>query len=557
MKTKHGNKWFSKLIALCLAVVMVMSLGMTVSAANAVPQTGDFTVGGFEENADSITVSAYQIITVNLDAEGQPQNPMYKWADSVAAWVTENYSDYIDNEKALDDSGKAVTDAFESADAEDMTTFLEAMAAAIKTPSAGLNVPVAKTATPNKGTATFTGMAIGEYLLTANGGVRIYQPTTVTLVPEYNDTDKEWELQSTVGTEETGSVMKSVEPSIDKSVKDNGDDEVDNTVAVGDTVTFLLDAIVPSYPEGATAKKFEISDNLGTGLAFVKDTVKVWSDEDATIPLDKSYYKVTAPYTAKNRTFLVEFTEAFFKNYTGTHVYVTYDATVTSDAFANGGVMENDAFLGYNTDPYDSDSYKEDDDNEKVYTYTIDLTKVNSAGQTIKEAEFNLKEGNDTLYFKNEGNGTYTYASKTASGTLTSDLATVNGKLILRGLDEGTYTLVETSAPDGYVLPNGTITITLADNKGVEGENGPDGTLDEVAVTANGNAGIHEIEPDKDYTIKGTSLSFQVENKNPDEAGFQLPTTGGMGTMIFTIAGILLMGGAAVLVVMAARRKRG
>ena len=141
----------------------------------------------------------------------------------------------------------------------------------------------------------FTDVAMGEYLLMAKGGVKIYQPTTVLLVPEYDEESNDWTLgDAVVGTE---TKMKGEEPGIDKSVKDNGDDPADNTVAVGDTVTFLLSADVPSYPEDATAKKFIISDKLGTGLEFKgavsESTVHVWSDAAATQEIDQTWYDVT------------------------------------------------------------------------------------------------------------------------------------------------------------------------------------------------------------------------------------------------------------------------
>ena len=92
----------------------------------------------------------------------------------------------------------------------------------------------------------------------------------------------------------------------------------------------------------------------------------------------------------------------------------------------------------------------------------------------------------------------------------------------------------------------------------------PDGKIDDLSVnsgsgnvSSTGSAALHPDADNKAYSISGTTISFDVENTSADEAGFQLPTTGGMGTMIFTIAGILLMGGAVALIVVAARKKRG
>lgn len=567
MKLKQRKSLFSKLIALCLAVVMMMSLGMTVSAAVTADSKKDVTVNGLDEGT---TVSIYKVIDVNINANGQPENPMYTWTNGMADWLkthkNETYKGYIDA------ATNAVTDKFQQGTtAEEFRSFWHDVEAGIKDSTISLTPAKADATVPAGGSSVeFTNVAMGEYLLTAKGGVKIYQPTTVLLVPKYDEDSSEWTLgDAVVGT---AAQMKGEEPGIDKSVKDNGDDPAGNTVAVGDTVTFLLNADVPSYPEDATAKKFIISDKLGTGLAFKgtvsESTVHVWSDAAATQEIDQTWYDVqadwTVPKTNEKRTFAVIFNDAFFKNYTGTNVYVTYDAEVTEDAFANGqdGVVENDTFLGYNNDPYNTDGYEEDTDKEKGYTYAISLEKVDSKGDAIKnnKAVFQMEDPEGKLMYFNGTAGLYKYNSKNTASTqgVTADLETdANGVLKIQGMDEGVYTLTETQAPNGYVLPNGTITITITDDE-------PDGKIDDLSVnsgsgnvSSTGSAALHPGADNKAYSISGTTISFDVENTSADEAGFQLPTTGGMGTMIFTIAGILLMGGAVALIVVAARKKRG
>ena len=104
--------------------------------------------------------------------------------------------------------------------------------------------------------------------------------------------------------------------------------------------------------------------------------------------------------------------------------------------------------------------------------------------------------------------------------------------LTLSGLDADTYYLTETKAPDGYNKLGSPIEITITDtdpadgivNDGADGANGADGYVEQTV-------------------------------KNSD--GFQLPTTGGIGTILFTAGGILLMGlGVIVLVFVILRRRR-
>ena len=555
MKTKLRNKWVSKLMALCLTAVMVLSMGMTASAEVTPTESKNVTVDGLDEGT---TVSIYKVIEVNVNDNGQPENPMYTWTDGMAAWLKKNtnetYKTYIDEKT------NAVAEAFQKGTtAEAFRSFWHDVEAAIQAKQ--INISIAyddQTVAAGQTSATFTRVGMGEYLLSAKGGVKIYQPTTVLLVPSYNKEKNEWILgDATVGTDTR---MKGVQPPIDKTVQDG-----DNTVAVGDTVTFVLNATVPSYPEDATYKKFIISDKLGNGLVFKgsidKNSIKVSRDAEGKNTIDQSYYDVqpnwTSPETYEQRTFAVIFNNNFFENSsTIKNVYVTYQAEVTADAFMSdpSGTMVNDAFLGYNNDPYTEDGYKENPTDEKVYTYEIDLTKVDSDGIAIKEnsATFQLKSGDTLLYFTGS-QGVYTYDSSNTVSTAgaTADLVTdSDGSLKIKGLDAGTYTLLETKAPDGYVLPNGSIEIIIQDQK-------PDGTIDKVSsgnVTASGGAALNGEVTISDNS---TTISFKVQNTSSDEAGFTLPTTGGMGTMIFTIAGILIMGGAVALIVVAARKKRG
>lgn len=574
MKKKHRNQFISRLLAMCLAVVMMLSMGITASATP-ITSKGSFDVIGFDTNPD-LTVTAYQIITVNIDdAAEQPEYPMYTWAGPVAEWLGNNdtYEEYID----ADLGTNAVADVFKNAQAVEMTKFLEELAAAIKTDTANAFASlVKKDASVSNGTASFPDMAMGEYLIVASGGVKIYQPTTVKLVPEYDKKSDKWEIgEAVVGEETDGSTaVKSSEPQIKKSVFMINDAALaDHTVAVGDTVTFKLEADVPDYPEGATNKTFIISDTVGTGLKYQSNSVKVYNDESCQTKIDSTLYKVTETnatvpdQSGKPRTFKIEFKNTFFESSpVPPKVYVTYEAKVTADAFigTTGGKLINDAFLGYSNNPYDANSYTERNDEETVYTYAINLTKVDTDGDKITNntATFELKSGENTLYFTGS-DGVYTYDSSNNENTsgATKDLTTSSSKgtLTLQGLDAGTYTLTETKAPDGYVLPNGSITIKITDADAENG--GPNGTIDKDQdgnVVASGGAEIYVAEGAQGdgVTINDTTISFEVVNKNADQGAFTLPVTGGAGTLIFTMAGILLMGGAVALLVVVLRRKR-
>lgn len=508
----------SKLIALCLTLAMMLSMSLTAFAAGGImPDTkGSITVSGV--NAGT-TVSAYQVITVNVSEDGQPKNPMYTWNTAVAEWLkgNDNYKGYVD------ETDNSVEDTFKKAEEDpefsNFKSFWHDLAAAIKSGKIALNVTKEETA--NSATVAFTDMPMGQYLLTANGGVKIYQPTTAELLPTHNGS--EWMLSDAAVN------MKGEEPTITKSLVY----DEDKTVAIGDTVEYQLDVTVPSYPENATATTFIVEDTSAAGLTC-KDDVRVFAGSQE-IAAGKDTYTLDTSEEAKD--FVVTFADAFTAAHAGEVIQITYSATVNSTAYA-ADTLKNTATLTYDTDAY-AESNTQVNSTAQVYTYGIDLTKVNKAGEALDGAEFQLKSGNELVKFSGN-NGVYV---KDADGKETVGVSadeSTRGNLQLKGLDVGTYVLTETKAPNGYVLPNGKIIIVIKDAKDL------DGTIDGTDVTADGTIKLYENTAE---IVDDNTVSFKVENTSAEDAGFQLPTTGGMGTLLFTVAGILLMGGAVILVI--------
>ena len=234
-----------------------------------------------------------------------------------------------------------------------------------------------------------------------------------------------------------------------------------------------------------------------------------------------------------------------------TTILVTYNAAVDSDAYDYKDGMENTAYLEYDNDPYDDTGYRTITDNEIVYTYALEITKRDDDGEEVvylPGAEFTLKrhDPEGTMKFVKESDGIYHVAAQDEANTdvaVDRVVSNSDGIIQIKGLDVGTYTLTEVKAPDGYTLPsNPNTTITLS-----EGEK-PDGTLD-------------SIEADGTKVIKG-SVGVDGTDDNQGNVGisnstsdFDLPQTGGIGTVIFTVAGILIMSGAVILLVTASKKK--
>ena len=147
-----------------------------------------------------------------------------------------------------------------------------------------------------------------------------------------------------------------------------------------------------------------------------------------------------------------------------------------------------------------------------------------------------IDDGESAIQFASTGSGTYRVA---ANGD--SKVTTIGGdsadtpNLTLSGLDVGTYILKETKAPDGYNLPSHTFSVKITDGTNADPATDPDGLVDTDESSA--KDGYNEI------TITNTQ-------------GFTLPTTGGMGTVLFTAGGVVLMGAGLVLLVVFLRRRR-
>lgn len=521
----------ARVLALCLAIVMMLSMSMTAFAVTS-SDKGTITVNGLETE-QSVTVHAYKIIDVNVDnASGQPTYPMYTWADEVADWVAWYYPGYID--RNVDNAVKDIFGVDGTVTADEQSDFLESMAAAIRS---GREIHLSETAQQiGTGSVTFADMTMGEYILLTTGGTRVYSPATAEVIPVENK--GAWTVQSDAVD------MKSETPPIEKDVAEGEDD----TVAIGDTVTYQISATVPDYPEGATNLTFYIRDSLGEGFDYSGDTsIRVYEtsiSEDNLLTAGTDY-TVAAP-VPDGSTFQINFTDTYVRGNPGVKIYVAYTAVVNEKAFVEDA-LGNDAFLGLANDPYGDDSYETPTDKD-VYTYGIQFDKVDKDGGALSGAEFTLSDaGGTVLTFTetSEDSGIYNYDPDSTNTTLT---VPQGGSLQIQGLDVGTYTLKETKAPDNYVLPTGAITIVLTDA-------GEDGSLDATSsATADGTSAIYgTVSVDDNDTNK---ITFDVQNTSSEDAGFNLPQTGGMGTMIFTIAGIILMAGAITMVVVISRKKR-
>ena len=347
---------------------------------------------------------------------------------------------------------------------------------------------------------TFNGMDDGEYLVIvtpAAGTTKIYQNAIVKLEPTQDGQGGDWSLVNGG----VNMVAKSVnQPPVDKKI--NGEDGPVSDYAEGQSVPFTITSTVPTYPSNAINKRFAISDTMSSGLDL-EDGITVTIPKKGNEPQDITLtaeidYTLTPTQYVGGQTFEIVFNYNQIDQYAGREIVVSYSATLTNDA---ASIENNTATVEFSRDPNTANSYETKDDEEKLYTYTINV----------------LKQDADTKVPLQ--NATFELHKETPNGVVVGTLTTTgeHGTASVDGLAAGTYYLVETAAPEGYQL---------------------DATPIEVVITASTN---------DNATADSLIVSKTIDNtKTP-----ALPVTGGAGTVAITAAGVVLVAGAAMLIVRA------
>lgn len=353
-----------------------------------------------------------------------------------------------------------------------------------------------------------------------------------------------------VNTAEKPITVINEKPDVDKKIANdstdaNGKDE--DNAGVGDTVKYEVTVTVPKNI--ADLKTFTLTDtpeNLDDDYTTVKLTC-----DGAHIAADGVY---VVKDSEDDKGFIIEFTPAAMGNYAGKDIIVTYDAVVEAGA-ASAGKAPNTIELTYSNKIHpDSTTPDGEGDTDKikdsaiVYTYKINITKYKDSiadANVLNGVEFELyrdsvADANKVSVMK-ESNGNYRVAGAGESGTKT--LTTVNGgKLVVTGLDDSVYYLVETKTEAGYNLLKEPVKLERSVyTKTTWTESS--GFVNGVLVKKEYSSHTYQVD---DATASTAVVSQNIVNKK----GFDLPQTGGIGTLMFIIiGGVLIAGGICLITV--------
>lgn len=485
---------------LLFVMLFFASFVSTVSADTLTSETtGKITINGIKEN---VTVNAYRLIEVNVE-DGQPKSPVYSWDDKVATWLKSqtNYASYVTGTNIVSNSFNNTLDNTKAL----ATLYNEIENAVIKTETNPI-APISTKTADGTNPVEFTDMKMGSYLITISHGTNaIYNSVVVNLVPEYDETSKTWALNNKEVE------VKSTEPSI---TKETGSNKSTTDVKFGESVPYEITVTVPNYKTTAKKKTITITDTLSAGLTAPQISgVEVYgklgdTETKLTANSDNGY-----TITIINQVITISFSntqyENVFRNDTNTLNYesiiVRYNATVNENAL-NLDSIKNTAVLTYNNDP-DSETDQNKEDDVELFTYSLQITKFATENNEIlylAGAEFTISKAGRTLSFVKLIDGSYRLATSEDDNATTTLVSSEDGLIIVKGLDNGVYTIKETKAPLNYT----------------------------------------KISSDVELEINDEDVATRIKN----DKSFQLPVTGGIGTLLFSIVGITLMGLGAFLI---------
>lgn len=502
-----------KFLSILMAAMMVLSM-TAAFAEETTPTTYTITITGDPGH----TYEAYQIFTGDLAGNVLSNIVM---GDGVTANI-------------LTVDGTTYASAAELAAALTsnlLPAFTEVVAANLAT--------VAGTSTESEGVYTIAGLEPGYYFIKDQDGSvpdgDSYTKFMVKIVKDIEATPK------TDKTTHEKKVSENVKPVTDGKTGAAGSSY--NDVAdynIGDTVPFALYSKVPDLTN-FTHYEMTFHDVMSAGLTFDASSVTV---SIAGTALAASEYTVTTG-TADGCTFEVKINELAGKNYAkGAEIRVDFNATLNNAAVIGLDGNPNQSKLEFSNNPnVDTDTTTTPWDYVLVFTYELDVTKVDGADATVvlEGAEFVLQNAAGS-YVTVDANGKVTgwVASQDDASVLTSD-ATGIFKVI--GLDDGTYNLIETKAPEGYNLLADPIEIvieaTTVNNQNYTGT--PSDALTALQIKVDGTAADGDVD---------TGI---VEATIENNVGATLPETGGIGTTLFYLFGSLMTAGSALILIVRRR----
>lgn len=520
-----------KVFAAAAAIATVFGLAATTVATANAADGATLTVSTADAKFVGKTVNAYKMFSATVGGEGANKAVSYTLTDTWKPFFMDSTASGLNGATDANVNDKANEYVSELA-GDNLVAF--ATKASNWAQTQAKNITADKTATVSAGatngnyTATFTGLDYGYYVVAVPGA---------TLA----NTSGQYATLVSVDSTNVNANIKGSLPTVDKKVQVNGNGADTADAKIGDTLTFTLTSTIPDMSAYDTYT-FNFKDTLSKGLTYGDITSVTVEGVDAPLVKDTDYTVTTTPAATGNTLLTVGMTDFKNKQQTnaGKKITVTYTATLNENAVVGGAGNVNSATIQYSNDPSSTGTGESEPDKVRVFTYGFTVDKYtgdnyNDAATRLAGAEFTLTAKGDTSAIKfvqvNAGSATEDAVYRVAkagetAGTTTTITTPANGKVVFQGLKNGEYTLTETKAPAGYNK--------LASAIGVKVNGSNDGT-----DTTNATVNITYNNDNNDTTYDQTASNGVIPVQN--KSGAILPGTGGMGTIAFTVIGVLVI----------------
>ena len=377
------------------------------------------------------------------------------------------------------------------------------------------------------------------------------------------------------------------------------------TGSSGDVMEYQVISTLPTITSQATALTvYNFYDSLSEGLSYNKSLrdVKIafFTDKDCTDKVaswDMDSGKFTVTYSSDDRHMTVDVTAAglaqingdtenvngqLYAGYSNYTLRLTYTATIDSDASVVFGDNGNDNQVVLTWKRTSSEYYDTLIDDCHVFTFGIDLTKLFSDVDSetaedqgmfdhVKFKIWNETDGYWVTATRNDEEGVYYVTGHVTDETDATIFHPVTmgealGQIMVKGCEDDEYIITEVETANGYTLLKDDIHVVISTQ--IDNSRPCDiYTQDVLGVLQNdphysfdGGLDLHLANiPQKQLahnyltasaTVDGNAVTMLEDNGSANaEApltvvntpGFDLPQTGGYGTTIFTVTGIVVM----------------
>ena len=343
---------------------------------------------------------------------------------------------------------------------------------------------------------------------------------------------------------------------------------------VGEVLDFYIHVQLPDYNNDNVFMTKLALENTLKGLQYVENSAGVYNTEDIAgeTPTANAFTVDAVPaYADGSQTVTFNLIYKNIKGTGGVSAYLHFKAKVMPEAAAAGKTATAETKLDYTFSLEPTVTKTTAATTATVYTYAFSLAKTSDEDIEGGADKKPLTNAGFTLYTDAEMTaanavsmiketvGAETYyrpalTGETGETVLLANMGTDQNTLLVRGLDAATYYLKETKVPSGYYAPKGGFAVQLTGEREAFGEalNGnlaaaPASSFTATNTTDNvllGTASVNGTEQNRlDASLKNSSTPV-------------LPTTGGVGTVMFTVIGLLCMGAALWFFLFARRRRK-